>query len=430
MNAPRPRPRATYTAQEEHELQRRLARGDATPSCPRCGATCAVVRAEPRRDVAYVRDRVVARCPSCGGTVATESAARRVATAVRPPVGTASLLVGAAVLLAASAVPLAAAGQSSVGGTVPAPCREGEPCGRATPDPGPVVLELAAGARSVALGGAFWTSGAEAGAIFHHPSLMSGSGFGTSWQRFHDPESIGDGVDFLTMSGSAEWLGGVAGVGLAFLQYNTSREALWAWPRDASNLGGHGRTAASAYVATGGFAREVGGFALGAAVKAVGLRVGTTRGVAAALDLGASREVGPAVVALTVQNLGPDLAMGPAAPRVPVAPRVTLGAGAGRTPVGPLDVGGTVRVVRTGAGEVLAGGGVEVAWWPLVRRVFIARVGLLRVPGDMFGSSYEFTFGGGFAGDRIRLDYAYQRHGTLEDYPPLAVSHTFGLAFR
>lgn len=333
-----------------------------------------------------------------------------------------------ALALAAWFAPQGAWAQYSVAATTP--CVEGKTCG-GPPDPGPLMLELPVGARAVALGGAFWTAGDEAGAIFHHPSLMSSSGFGMSWQHFHDPSTLADGVGFLAMSGSAAWMGGVAGVGLAFMEYNTNSEEPWAWPRSTIDLGGVGQEAASAYVAAGAFSREIGGFALGGAVKAVGLRVGTRKGVAGAVDVGASTEVGPATVALTVQNLGPDLQMELEGPAVPLARQVTLGAGTERVPVGPLDVGGAARLVRNGRGEFLAGAGVEVAWWPLLRRVFIARAGLLRMPDDLNGSFYELAFGGGFAGDRIRLDYAYQRHGHRESrYPPVAVSHTFGLSFR
>ncbi len=432
-----------YTAQEKQALWRQVAQGRDALSCPRCGATCAVVRGEPRRDVSYVRDRVVVRCASCGGSASVESAGRQgrgvgadsllragqsLAQATWLVLGTwLTQATWLALALTVGSTPVGAWAQS-VAATEP--CIEGEPCGGA-PDPGPLVLELPVGARAVALGGAFWTAGDEAGAIFHHPSLIAGNGFGMSWQRFHDPSLIVDGVGFLTMSGSAEWMGGAVGGGLALMEYNTNGEEPWAWPRSVVDLGGNGNEAASAYVAAGGYSREIGGFTVGGAVKAVGLRVGTTSGVAGAVDVGASTELGPATVALTVQNLGPDLRMEFGGPTVPLARRVTLGAGAGRVPFGPLDVGGAARVTRTGRGEFVAGGGVEVAWWPILRRVFIARAGLVRMPDDIDGSFYELTFGGGFAGDRIRLDYAYQRHGRRQsEYPPLTVSHTFGLSFR
>ena len=413
---------AHFTAEEKRELWARISRGGVAPSCPRCAATCSVIRAEPRRDVSYVRDRVVVRCASCGCAAALESTGRRAP-------GAALLLAGAALALAAASVaPLVASGQRNAAGTTP--CREGESCPVAA-HPGPLVLELAAGARSVALGGAFWTGGDEGGAIFHHPSLMSGDGFGMSYQRFRDPSATDDGGGFLTASGSGEWLGGVAGIGVTFVEYSASSDAPWSWPRSATELGAVGESTGLAYVAAGGFARELGGFRVGGAVKAVGMRHGARGDVVGAVDLGASTDVGPATVALTVQNLGPDLEMGRDGPTVPLARRVTLGAGAGRVPFGPFDVGGTVQVVGTGSGGFGAGGGVEVAWWPVLRRVFIARAGLVRTPDEWDGGCCDFTFGGGFAGDRIRLDYAYQRHGPQEEgYPPLTVSHTFGVAFR
>ena len=324
-------------------------------------------------------------------------------------------LLGVAALAAATwATPQAARAQSNVPGTPP------------------LLLVLPAGARSVALGGAFWTGGDEAGAIFHHPSLMSGSGFGMSYQRFSAPEAVGPGDGFWTTSGSAEWLGGVAGVGLAFMEHAADGEAHWRWPKSAIDLGSANGGAASAYVAAAGFAREIAGFSVGGAVKAVGMRAAGARDMVGAVDLGTSTEVGPATVALTVQNLGPALQPGLEGYEVPLARRVTLGASAGRAPLGPLDVGGAVRVTRNEIGKYLAGGGVEVAWWPLLRRVFVARVGFVRTPStDRDEGFYELAFGGGFAGDRIRLDYAYQQHGPSESArPPLAVSHTFGLSFR
>ena len=50
--------------------------GDASapspPRCPRCGASCCVIRAGPRDDVAYVRDRVTVRCQACRASAVGE----------------------------------------------------------------------------------------------------------------------------------------------------------------------------------------------------------------------------------------------------------------------------------------------------------------------------------------------------------------------
>ena len=62
-----------YTPRERRILLRELARGIANPECPRCGAACAVIRARPRDDVSYVRDRVVARCSGCRMSVGAEA---------------------------------------------------------------------------------------------------------------------------------------------------------------------------------------------------------------------------------------------------------------------------------------------------------------------------------------------------------------------
>lgn len=63
----------SYTPRERRELLRRVATGVSDPvACPRCGASCAVIRTGPRTDVAYVRDRVVVRCPACRRSVAAD----------------------------------------------------------------------------------------------------------------------------------------------------------------------------------------------------------------------------------------------------------------------------------------------------------------------------------------------------------------------
>ncbi len=39
------------------------------PTCPTCRVTLSRIETGPRRDVSYVRDRIVFRCPSCLGSV-------------------------------------------------------------------------------------------------------------------------------------------------------------------------------------------------------------------------------------------------------------------------------------------------------------------------------------------------------------------------
>ena len=296
-----------------------------------------------------------------------------------------------------------------------APALQGQEGADPAPPPGPLVLELTASTRAAALGGAFWTAGDGGHAIFHHPALISGEGFSASRRRL-------GGTTHITMSGSGGWMGGTVSAGVSFLEYGTVADSPLELPRDAAELIGGGDMAASEYTASVGFANEVFGVGVGATAKMVGLRLGGLGGSTMAVDVGVSRDIGPVSAALTVQNLGPALERG--RDEVPLARRVALGAGTGRRPLGPFDVGGAVQVVREGDGDVVPGGGVEVAWWPVQRRIFIARIGVVRV---MEGGSSPLTFGAGFEGDRIRIDYAY-RDFAHEDLR--VASHRIGIAIR
>ena len=283
------------------------------------------------------------------------------------------------------------------------------------PAPGPIVLELTASTRAFALGGAFWTAGDGSHAILHHPALISGEGFSVSRQRL-------GGTTHISMSGSGSWMGGTVSAGVSFLEYGTVADSPLELPREAAELIGGGDMAASEYTASVGFANEMFGVGVGAAAKMIGLRLGGLGGRTMAVDVGVSREIGPVSAALTVQNLGPGLKVG--RDEVPLARRMIVGAGTGRRPLGPFDIGGAVQIAREGDGDVVPGGGLEIAWWPVQRRVFIVRIGAVRV---VEGDSSPLTFGAGFEGDRIRIDYAY-RDFAHEDLR--VASHRIAIAIR
>ena len=297
----------------------------------------------------------------------------------------------------------------------PVPLAGGQAQSQPGPAPGPVVLALSASTRALALGGAFWTAGDGGHAIFHHPALISGAGFSASRQRF-------GGATNIAVSGSGGWMGGTAAAGVSFLEYGTSVDSPLDLPREAAALIGGGDLAAAEYAATAGFAAGLLGGEVGAAVKLIGQRLGGLRGSTFAVDLGVGREIGPVSAALTLQNLGPGLTVG--RHEVPLARRMIAGFGTRRAPVGPLDIGGAFQVVREGNGDVVPGGGVEIAWWPVQRRVFIVRIGAVRV---VEGESSPLSFGAGFEGDRIRIDFGYRdfQHTDLR-----VGSHRIGIAIR
>ncbi len=66
---------AGYSARHKRDLIDQVGEGRASPRCPRCQGPCAVIRTRPRRDVAYVRDRVLVRCSRCLRSCSIEAAA-------------------------------------------------------------------------------------------------------------------------------------------------------------------------------------------------------------------------------------------------------------------------------------------------------------------------------------------------------------------
>ena len=230
----------------------------------------------------------------------------------------------------------------------------------------------------------------------------------------------------MALSASGAWLGGTVAAGLAVFDYGARRDldvpqrGRTPPEGDRSDAVGRSWPGATEFVGTVGYAREIFGFDVGAAAKVVGRSLAGSRARTVAADFGMARAIGPVSTALSVQNLGPDLGLGGG--YTPLPKRVVLGAGTqGRRPVGPLDIGGAVQVARKGGGEIVPGGGVEIAYWPIVRRVFIVRIGAARV---VEGDGLPVTFGAGFEGDRIRVDYSFSEH------EPMVGAHRVGISIR
>jgi hypothetical protein len=104
-----------------------------------------------------------------------------------------------------------------------------------------------------------------------------------------------------------------------------------------------------------------------------------------------------------VRNLGPERSLDGVDVRLPTD--VTLGWGGYGRPLGPLDLGAAAALGRRADGEVVFGGGLELGYWPVQGRTFVARVGVRNVPE---GEASPVTFGGSFWGDRLVLEYAFQ----------------------
>lgn len=258
----------------------------------------------------------------------------------------------------------------------------------------PIVLELPASTRALALGGAFVTAGGDHDAIFYNPALLaSARGMGAAVQRYGSASTLG------VFAAAMELAPGGLGIGVQVLDYGAAPTD----PGASAGLLDRGPVLASNLAATIGYARPIKGVRVGVAGKFVEQRFGEERDGAAALDIGAAANVAFVTVALAVQNLGGGLEIG--GERLTLPRRVVLGAAHPSRIVGPFDLVTTAAVSALEDGTVRPALGVELAYWPVQGRTFVARAGVRRP--ELEGAS-PVTFGGAFIGDRFSVEYAYE----------------------
>jgi hypothetical protein len=286
----------------------------------------------------------------------------------------------------------------------------------------PKVLTLPSSTRAMALGNAYVPTERHADVIFYHPALLSGaSGFGIEVQRWSAESSA------TAASAAVGWWGGGVGIGLQTLQYASPS---WMVSDDPDDLFAAGTVPVSERVATLGYGRVLKGFELGAAAKLVDQRVGTARNTIALADVSAAHGLGPVMVGLTLKDLGPqafdtDPGDGGTEDEDDTDARKTrlvLGAGAYGRQVGIFDVG-MAGQLSYATDETRVGGGLEVGYWPISGRTFVARVGLSSVPAGSEAS--PVTFGFAYWGDDLVLEWAYQDFSTLDQG-----THRFGIRWR
>lgn len=223
----------------------------------------------------------------------------------------------------------------------------------------------------------------------------------------------------MSASASGDWWGGSVALGVVTLDQGVERDQPESLLRDPASLLYLGPVGASTSVAALGYAREFMGLRWGVTAKYVSQRVGSSRATTAAADLGVAFDFGVGNVALSVQNLGQGLEL--AGTTLDLAQRTLVTLGTLRRPTGPIDLGVNAHIGRDGSGEVLAGGGLEVAYWPIQGRTFIARIGASN-PGET--SASPLTFGGGFAGDQFQVDYSYGGFDSVD------AAHRFSVSIR
>ena len=279
----------------------------------------------------------------------------------------------------------------------------------------PRATQLPGSVRAMGMGDAYQMGSGHADALFYNPALLtSARGFGLEVQRWGPAGSAS------AASAALQWLGGGVGIGLRTLQFAAGGVGSLAAPAGQDDLFEVGSTPASERVATLAYARE--GFAgidLGVAISLVDERVGGEQHTVTLFDVGASTDVGPVILGLTVHELGTkpvlDSGDGPS--------RVSLGAGNYGQQIGPLDFGFAAKV-GLDDDEVTYGGGVEVGYWPVQGRTFVARLGIEDVPDG--SDALPLTTGFAYWGDNLTLEWAYRPVSDADE----GGTHRFGVRWR
>jgi hypothetical protein len=290
-----------------------------------------------------------------------------------------------------------------------------------TRDRGPIVLDLPASTRALALGNSFALGSGDSDAIFYHPGVLNrAQGLVASLRRFTENGT------FTALSAGQSWFGGGIALGIQHLGYQVPSDAarsvddILNLPADEASLRSSGEIAASELVVSVGYGKTLMGAQVGAVGKLIDQRLGFRKASTVAVDLGVALTEGPVTVGLAAQNLGRAMTMGDG--DIPLPTRFTLGASSRSAPVGPLDLSLSSALSYRLDGDLVPSFGVEIGYWPVSGRTFVGRVGYRLLPEGF--SARPITFGGAFLGDDIVLEYAYQAY---DDGDP---SHSFSIGWR
>ena len=185
------------------------------------------------------------------------------------------------------------------------------PSAAQTRERGPIVLELPASTRALALGNSFALGFSDSDAVFYHPGLLNrAQGLAVSLQRFTANGTL------TALSTGRSWLGGGVALGVQQLSYKAPGEGSMAandildLPADEGSLREDGEVGVSESVISAGYGRTFMGARMGLVGKLVEQRVGSRKAGTVAVDLGLALTPGPITVGFAVQNLGPEMTIG------------------------------------------------------------------------------------------------------------------------
>lgn len=264
---------------------------------------------------------------------------------------------------------------------------------------GPLVLRLPASARMLGMANAGVSSN-DADALFYSPGMLTQArGAAMSVQQYGANATAGSFASVQTIGSLS------VGIGAQLLRFSTNPSD---WAREAqqgaARLSDGGTESASSSAFTVGLGRVVKGFRLGAAVKYAEERLGNTSDGVVALDLGMNKALGPATLAIAVQNIGagPDMYF----VNGPLPTRLTVGFGGGLFPIWEKwDIGMQSQLSVERDGFVRPAGGVELGYVPVEGVALVMRSGL-RLPREP--DEPLATAGLGVTVDRFSVDWAVE----------------------
>lgn len=263
--------------------------------------------------------------------------------------------------------------------------------------------------RAMALGGAYIMNGEQSDAVFQHPALLRGStGMSLDLQRW------GDAASATSASAATSWFGGDMGVGIGLQSIQHTQSALdgieGPFPQDPLFV--DAGTQVSERIMSVGMARAMGDVEWGLALKLTEVRMGDLgNDTDVAVAFGAAREVGPVTVGVAYRDILRSVS------------DLTIGVGAYGWELGILDVGVSARLEGFDE-DVRYGGGVELGYWPIRGRTFVARVGAQNVPEG--SAARPVTLGFAYWGDALLVEWGYQPF----DGAPEGGTHRFSVGWR
>jgi hypothetical protein len=263
----------------------------------------------------------------------------------------------------------------------------------------PIMLQLPGSTRALGTGNAYPLAAPDPDVLFYNPALIDAArGLSGSLAMY------GESGNLLSVTAATDWWHGSIALGVQTLTYDEFvPETNNIRPLDPGIPAQNVVLTSSSQIGTAAYARSLFGFRFGIAGKFVDQRVAGEHDVTVAGDIGVARNLGRFVVGLAGRNLGRDPEFAGFSAELPSS--VSLAAASRSRAVGPLDLsvaatGSWYRDERFGAG-----GGIEAGYYPITGRTFTARVGFRWIEDS---DLVPITVGGGFTGDRIGIDYAYE----------------------